>query len=253
VKGGNHTLILKNTQAHKVALVTGGARRIGAAIAKSLHQAGYTVAVHCHHSLTQAQELVNAFNKARKDSALVLQQDLTAPNAADAIVQALRHWTGRLDVLIHNASVFKAGEKDWDLLFHTNVKAPQELSCAARSLLTPNQGVIINISDIHAQKPLKAYSVYCQSKAALEMQTKALALEFAPEIRVNAVAPGPSIWPEGENTLSEEEQAKITAKTLLLRHGAPQYIAHAVLSLVENPYITGQILQVDGGRSVKNA
>lgn len=136
------------------------------------------------------------------------------------------------------------------MLFTLNLKAPYLLSLKAQSHLAQHQGTIINITDIHAQKPLKGYTAYCQSKAALEMQTKALACEFAPLIRVNAIAPGAIAWPEQDNALSAEIQAKIIAQTPLKRHGDPQYIGLAVLSFIENPFITGQILNVDGGRSV---
>ena len=136
------------------------------------------------------------------------------------------------------------------LLFDTNVKVPFLLSLAARPLLRQQRGAIINITDIHAEKPLLGYSVYCQSKAALEMQTKTLAREFSPEIRVNAVAPGAIAWPEHANRLSSEEQQKIIDKTPLKCHGEPEYVAQAVLALGENPFITGQVLKVDGGRSL---
>ena len=139
---------------------------------------------------------------------------------------------------------------DWNVLFDIHVKAPFLLSLAARPLLAKQSGAIINITDIHAETPLKGYSVYCQSKAALEMQTKSLARELAPEIRVNAIAPGAIIWPEHSNTLNAETQEKIITKIPLKKHGAPEYVAKAVLALAANSYITGQILKVDGGRSL---
>lgn len=245
-----------NKQAQKVALVTGAARRIGAEIASQLHLAGFNVLIHCHNSLPEAQKLVEALNSQRPKSAQVIQQDLCAPDAAKSLIDAALALGGRLDVLVNNASVFERtnflsfDEKNWDHLFTANVKAPFLLSLAARSHLALQQGVIINITDIHAERPLKGYSEYCQSKAALILQTKSLAREFAPDVRVNAVSPGAIVWPEHANIVSEEEQAEIISKTPLKRKGQPQYIAQAVLALVENSFITGQILKVDGGRSI---
>ncbi|MGC1183358.1 pteridine reductase [Legionella sp.] len=249
---------LTNTQEAKVALVTGGARRIGAAIVKKLHRVGYKVIIHCHHALDEAHALAVRLNERRGNSAFVLQRELTEPETAQEIMTTIIDWAGRLDLLVNNASVFIRTEcKDleaahWNILFNTNVKVPFLLSLAARPLLAKQLGVIINVTDIHAEKPLSGYSIYCQSKAALEMQTKSLAQEFAPEIRVNAVAPGAIAWPEHTNSLTPETQQKIIAKTLLKRHGAPEFIAQAVLALAQNSFITGQILKVDGGRSVAN-
>lgn len=240
-----------NKQVAKVALVTGGARRIGAALVKKLHSAGYNVAIHCYKSLDEAQTLAAGLNQKRQNSALIIQQELTLPNAAETIIQAVRAWANRLDVLVNNASLFIRDVEalsDWDALFAVNLKTPFLLSLAARPLLAQQQGIIINITDTHAQRPLKGYGIYCQSKAALEMQTKTLACELAPSIRVNAIAPGAIAWPEGTNSLDKTIQTKIVAKTLLKQHGNPEYIAQAVLALVENPFITGQILNVDGGR-----
>lgn len=245
-----------NTQALKVALVTGAARRVGAAIAKKLHQASYRIVIHCNHSLVEAQALAKDFNLQRPDSALVLQGDLCTPGIAEQLIKDSLGWAGRLDLLVNNASIFKRNgfdcfdEKIWDDLFASNVKAPFLLSLAARPYLAVNQGVIINLTDIHADRPLREYAIYCQSKAAFAMQTKALAREFAPEIRVNAVAPGSVAWPEQDNILNNAEQADIIAKTPLKRHGDPDFIAQAVLALASNPFITGQILNVDGGRSI---
>lgn len=253
---GEHTLNKVNKQEAKVALVTGGARRIGAAIVKTLHAADYKVVIHCHHSLNEAHALAAALNNQRVDSAFVLQRELTEQGAASEMMTTINEWAGRLDLLVNNASVFirtdcnSFAEADWAGLFDTNVKAPFLLSLAARPLLNKTSGCIINITDIHAERPLKGYSLYCQSKAALEMQTKTLARELAPSIRVNAVAPGATIWPEKENTLSAPEQQKIIDKTPLKSHGNPECIAHAVLSLAQNPFITGQTLKVDGGRSL---
>jgi pteridine reductase len=245
-----------NKQEAKVALVTGGARRIGAAIVKILHQAGYKVVIHCRSSLNYAHALAVELNNHRVDSAFVLQRELTKTDAPEEMMTTLIDWSGRLDLLVNNASVFIRTEgntfnpADWQVLFDTNVKAPFLLSLAAYPWLKKGQGAIINLTDIHADKPLREYSVYCQSKAALKMQTKSLAREFAPAVRVNAVAPGATIWPEDANTLSEEEQQKIIAKTPLKTQGNPEYTAQAVLALAQNPFITGQTLNVDGGSSL---
>ena len=245
-----------NKQEGKVALVTGGARRIGASIVKHLHQVGYKVVIHCHHALAEEHDLALLLNQQRKNSAFVLQRELTAVDAAEEMMINIQDWAGRLDLLVNNAAVFMPTDwnafhgEDWDILFNTNVKAPFLLSMAARSFLAKQRGSIVNITDIHAERPLKGYAVYCQTKAAFEMQTKALASEFAPEIRLNAIAPGAIAWPEGNNSLNTEQQQKIIAKTALKFHGDPLYIAQAVLALAENPFITGQIIKVDGGRSL---
>lgn len=245
-----------NKQAEKVALITGGARRIGAAIVRALHAAGYQVVIHCRHAVAEAKALARELNTQRPDSALVLQQELSEPGAVEALISAINNWAGRLDLLVNNASVFIRTDleetkfAEWEQLFDIHVKIPFLLSLAARPLLTRHSGVIINITDIHAAKPLSGYSLYCQSKAALEMQTKSLAREFAPEIRVNAVAPGSIAWPENENSLSPALQQKIIAQTPLKRHGHPEFIAQAILALAENSFITGQIISVDGGRNL---
>ncbi|KTD34336.1 pteridine reductase [Legionella moravica] len=245
-----------NKQEAKVALITGSARRIGAAIVKKIHGAGYKVVIHCRFSLKDANALAADLNHIRANSAIVIQRELTEEGAASEIITTVSEWAGRLDLLVNNASVFIRNnsdlfnEDDWRQLFDIHVKAPFLLSLAARPLLSKHSGTIINVTDIHAQKPLKGYSVYCQSKAALEMQTRSLAREFAPSIRVNAVAPGAIAWPEEANSLSTKEQQNIVDKTPLKRHGDPEYIAQAILALVENPFITGQVLNVDGGRSL---
>ncbi|MDI1352764.1 MAG: pteridine reductase [bacterium] len=246
----------QNKQEAKVALVTGGARRIGSAIVKQLHQAGYKVGIHCRNSLDAASALALELNKKCPDSAVVLATELTTEHAAEQLINQMQQWAGRLDLLVNNASIFiktksdSFNNSDWESLFNINLKVPFLLSRAAQPLLAKHQGAIINISDIHAAKPLKGYSVYCQTKAALDMQTKSLAREFAPHIRVNGVAPGAIMWPENANSLSGEEQQHIIAKTPLKCHGHPDYIAQAILALAQNPFITGQIIQVDGGRGL---
>ncbi len=244
------------TPANKVALVTGGARRIGAAIVQQLHQSGYCVVIHCHTSQLEAYALAQQLNEQHHGSAHVIVQELQQFGATTRLIAEVERHFGRLDVLVNNASVFVrtpegiCSEEQWDNLFATNVKVPYLLSMAAYPLLAKQQGCIINITDIHAQRPLKDYAVYCQSKAALNLQTKALARELAPSVRVNAIAPGAIIWPEAGNALAQEQQEAIINKTPLKKHGAPFYIAQAVEALIANSFITGQILHVDGGRSI---
>lgn len=243
-------------QASRVAVVTGAARRIGAAIAESLHTSGFNVVIHCYASRTEADALAKQFNARRANSACVCVADLMEKQAILDLVAQAQAWQGRLDVLVNNASRFIRtdlggfDEKSWDILWRTNVKAPFFLSEAARDFLAKARGCIINITDIHAEKPLQDYAVYVQTKAALKMQTEALARAYAPEIRVNAVAPGAIMWPEGQNALSSSLQHKICSKTPLKCHGDPQWIADAVLSLIQNAFVTGQTLRVDGGRSL---
>lgn len=245
-----------NKQASRIALVTGAARRIGAGIVIHLHEAGFNVIIHCHHSHQEAQQLGVKLNQKRENSALVLRADLNKKPEAMELIEKSIKWGGRLDLLVNNASRFtktdlgNLDDNEWTALFNTNVRAPFWLSQMAYSHLAIQQGSIINITDIHAKKTLKDYSVYCQSKAALAMQTKTLAREFAPEVRVNAVAPGATIWPELSNELSAEIQQKIIGRTPLKRHGHPLFIGQAVLALADNPFITGQILSVDGGQEV---
>ncbi|OGV42148.1 MAG: pteridine reductase [Legionellales bacterium RIFCSPHIGHO2_12_FULL_42_9] len=246
---------LENKQP-KVALITGAARRIGAEIACHLHQSGFRVVIHCYQSLSAANQLAQTLNALRPDSALVVQADLSLTNTCDAVIEAAIQWAGRLDLLINNASVFaKSNLNTSDLafcerLYALNVFAPWHLSIKARPWLETVSGNIINITDIHSEKPLKGYAEYCQSKAALTMQTKTLAREFAPHIRVNAVAPGAIAWPEQQNTVSEAVKNQIINETPLKIHGQPKFIAEAVLALIANPFITGQLLRVDGGRSI---
>ena len=239
---------IENKQVERVALVTGGARRIGAVIAQHLHSAGFAVVIHCRTSTHEANLLAQRLNNLRPNSAKVLIADLCKFELVQQLIQDSFNWYKRLDILINNASVFIRDPDGWDEMFATNVRAPYWLSLEIQQYLAQHQGCIINITDIHAEKTLKGYTIYCQTKAALTMQTKALAVNFAPNIRVNAVAPGAIMWPEEGNALTAELQQKIINKTLLKRHGQPQYIAQAVLALIENEFITGQVLPVEGGR-----
>jgi pteridine reductase len=231
-----------------VALVTGAAKRIGSEIVKQLHEAGFRVVIHCHQSYQTALTQVAQYNQQRSHSAYTITADLCQSDVASQLIGNVINWAGQLDLLVNNASIFSKHNDDWADMFACNVHAPYELSMAAFPHLVKTQGSIINITDIHAQKPLRGYAAYCQSKAALAMQTQALALEFAPSVRVNAIAPGAIVWPEGDNQLEIDFQARIVAKTLLQRHGHPRYIAKAVLYLANNDFVTGQSLSVDGGR-----
>lgn len=240
-----------------VAVITGASRRIGATIARACHAQGYAVVIHYHHSDVEANALVAELNQQRKNSALALPLDLADIGAMANFVQTIiNHW-GQIDVLINNASTFYPTALDhvsttqWDDLFTSNVKGAFFLTQAMLPSLRQQQGCVINITDIHAGKPLKDYPVYCMAKAALEMMTKSLARECGPDVRINAVAPGAIAWPEGDSEIDSAQQQAIIAATALKRHGHPDHIAQAVLSLLANDYITGVSLPVDGGRSLR--
>lgn len=242
------------TKNANVILITGAAKRIGAAIAKTFHRHGHQVIIHFNHSEKEAHSLVDYFNKIRQDSAIAIQANLNVPEQIEQLISDSVSWYGELHGLVNNASIFCKSSRtntdlsNWQALFDTNVKAPYHLSIMAYHHLAKQQGFIVNLSDIHAEKPLKGYEVYCQSKAALNMQTKSLAQAFAPQVRVNAVAPGAIIWPEGTNELCSTDKDKIIHKTPLKQHGHPSYIANAVWQLACNAFITGTVLPVDGGR-----
>ncbi len=241
----------------KVALITGAARRIGGEIAKHLHAAGINVVLHYHTSKTAAEQLCAFLNDQRSHSAVTLQADLADFAQLKPLVRhAAQEWGG-LDVLVNNASRFyktpiaKTTAATWDDLLHSNLRAPYFLSQAAADFLLKRQGCIVNIADVHAERPMQDYSVYCIAKAGVVMLTKALAKELGPVIRVNAVAPGTVMLPEGENELSEELKQKIISKTALRHYGTPEDVAKAVLFLVRDAdYVTGEVLAVDGGRSL---
>lgn len=243
----------KKSQA-PIALITGAARRVGAAITQRLHAAGFHVVIHYLHSENEAHSLSQKLNQLDHQSALALKADLLLENDIQQLLDKTLAWANRLDVVVNNASVFLRTDSmvngDWNTMFNTNVKAPFDLCKAAYPSLAEQSGAIINITDVHAHKPLKGYGVYCQTKAALTMQTMSLAREFAPKVRVNAVAPGAIAWPEDGNELNEAAKLEIIRKTPLRRHGSPEHVAQAVLSLIENTFVTGQILRVDGGRSL---
>jgi len=247
----------KHSLASKVALVTGAARRIGAEIASLLHSEGMNIVLHYNLSEDHAVNFCQALNKIRPHSAVALRAELQDPESVKVLMQqAIKAW-GRLDVLVNNASRYyrtmmgAVTDFAWEDLMNSNVKAPFFLAQAASQALSDTQGCIVNIADIQGERPPRDYSVYCLSKNGLLMMTKILAKELAPAIRVNAVAPGPIIWPEGENALSDAEKKKIIEQTLLDRSGSPIEVAKAVLFFVRDAdYVTGQVLNVDGGRSL---
>lgn len=234
----------------KVALVTGSGRRIGATIASYLHKNGFNVVIHCNNSQDFAQQLSKTLNSQRASSAKVLVASLNSEDSVRSLVADSFAWQKRLDVIVNNASIFTKDANSLREMLTVNLQAPYWLNNFAYPYLQKVKGSIVNITDTHARKPLKEYSAYCQTKAALRMQTKSLALEFAPDVRVNAVAPGAILWPEGENTLSNQEKQTIIFKTPLKMHGDPIYIAKAVFSLIDNDFITGQEIVVDGGRNI---
>lgn len=247
--------MVTNSLQSKVALITGAARRIGASVAEILHRDGMNVVLHYNASEEEAQVLCARLNQIRANSAVTLQGDLLEPEIDKSlIVKAAQLW-GRLDVLVNNASRFyrthfgKVTEYAWDDLMISNLRAPFFLSQAAAPYLQETKGRIINISDIHAWRPMRDYSVYCISKSGLLMLTRALAKELAPDVLVNAIAPGAIIWPEGENTLSHEEKDVIIDKTPLGRSGTVDDVARVALFLARDAdFMTGEVLAVDGGR-----
>lgn len=238
-----------------VVLITGGARRIGACTARHLHQLNYNLIIHYRQSADAAVALVDELNHIRPNSALALQADLASVADIDRLAEQAANYWGRLDVLINNASSFyptwvaNATETAWDDLFASNAKGAYFLSKALRPSLKASRGCIINITDVHASKPMGEHSIYCMAKAALLMMTRSLAKAFAPEIRVNAIAPGAIAWPEGDNALADDLKQKILDKTALGRHGSPQDIANAAEFLITKAdYMTGAEIKVDGGR-----
>jgi pteridine reductase len=238
----------------KVVLITGGARRVGAAIVRKLHAAGARIAIHHRDSGAEADTLAAELNAARAGSAVLLQADLLDTARLPQLVDATLGAFGRLDVLVNNASTFYSTPvgtitpAHWDDLLGTNLKAPLFLSQAAAPALDHSQGLILNIVDIHGLRPLKHFPVYSTAKAGLVMLTQSLARELAPRIRVNAIAPGPVLFPE--TGLTDEKKAEIIGRTLLKRRGSPDDVARAALYFAADaPYVTGQVLAVDGGRS----
>lgn len=241
----------------KAILVTGGAKRIGATISRTLHAAGADIVIHCNTSRVEADKLAAELNGTRAKSAAVLQGNLAASNALKGLVDQAASQFGRLDGLVNNASVFyptpvgTINEDHWIDLMGTNLLAPLFLSQAAVPYLTKTQGAIVNIVDIHAEQPLKDYVVYTMTKAGLAGLTRSLALELGPNIRVNGVSPGAILWPDAGNDYPPAERERIVNQVPLKRVGGPEDIAGAVKYLMlEAPYVSGQILAVDGARSI---
>jgi len=239
----------------KAALVTGGARRVGAAIARRLHAAGASVLLHYRDSEADAAKLEAELNALRPKSAAKVKAELLAPIAPRALLSAARDTFGRLDLLVNNASSFFPVEvgaiepSHWEELVGSNLRAPLFICQEAAPELAKREGAIVNIVDIHADRPLKGYPVYSIAKAGLAALTRSLALELAPRVRVNGVAPGAIAWPD-DGQFEPAERARIIATTPLGRVGSPEDIAQAVHFLACAPYVTGQVIAVDGGRSI---
>lgn len=242
---------------NKVALITGAAHRIGATVARTLHAQGMNIVIHYRSSRKGALALQKELQAQRPDSVILLQTDLLEIDKLTSLVKEAHKAWGRLDVLINNASTFyptkvgKVDEKVWDDLMGSNLKAPFFLAQAVAPMLRQTHGCIVNIVDIHAERPLKAHPVYSMAKAGLAMMTKSLAAELGPEVRVNGVAPGAILWPENE--MDDVTKQRIISRTFLKRQGNAMDIARTIRFLVEDaPYISGQILAVDGGRSLNS-
>jgi pteridine reductase len=241
--------------AGKSALVTGAARRVGAAIVQALHAAGANVVLHYRSSSDEADALAQDLNAVRPGSATLAQCDLLDSAALAQLAHTAATAFGGLDILVNNASSFyptpvgDIDEDDWNDLIGTNLKAPLFLSQAAATALRERSGLIVNLADIHGMRPMRRHPVYCVAKAGLIMLTKSLARELGPQVRVNAIAPGPVMWPEGGVDASLRDE--IISRTALKRIGSAEDVARAVLFFAsEAPFVTGQILAVDGGRSV---
>ncbi len=239
----------------KSALVTGGSRRVGGAIVRRLHAAGANVLIHYRDSEVDAAKLEGELNALRPKSAAKVKAELLAPIAPRALVAAARDAFGRLDLLVNNASSFfpvpigQIEASHWEELVGSNLRAPLFIAQEAAAELAKNAGAIVNVIDIHAERPLKGYPVYSIAKGGLASLTRSLALELAPQVRVNGVAPGAIAWPD-DGQFDPEERKRIIASTPLGRTGSPEDIAQAVHFLACAPYVSGQILAVDGGRSV---
>ncbi|MCW8126865.1 pteridine reductase [Microbulbifer halophilus] len=237
------------------ALITGAAARLGRAIARDLHR-DHRVIIHYRNSADAARELADELNGIRPDSAAALQSDLGAVADCEKLAREATDLWGGIQVLINNASAFyptpigEANENAWDELIGSNLKAPFFLSQALAPSLSENGGCIVNMADIHAERPMPGHTIYCAAKAGLVMLTKSLALELAPAVRVNAVAPGAILWPEQEEVDTETQRA-IVERIPLARTGTETDIARTVRFLVGDPsYINGQVIAVDGGRSL---
>ena len=236
----------------KTALISGGAARIGAQIVRTLHENGYKVIIHCHQSEEIAQALCRELNSKRNSSAQVVVADLGDNEAIKKLTQTIKS----LDLLVNNASVFyptsteNSTIDDWDKIININLRAPFFITTGLSKVLTASQGSVVNIIDIHSDRPLKNHSIYNISKAGMKMLTKTLAKELAPNIRVNGISPGSILWPQDGSQLSDKEKMMMLDRIALNRQGSPNDIAEAVLFLANSKYITGEIINIDGGRSL---
>lgn len=242
---------------NKVVLITGGAKRVGAAICRELHTHGANLMIHYNTSKHEAKALQAELNLLRPDSVSIIQGDLLNTAIVTSLIEEVIQRFGKLDILINNASLYEPtdvgqiNEDNWHALVGSNLKAPMFLSQAAAKVLKKNHGCIINITDMHIEHPKKGYVVYSVAKAGLVTLTKSLATELSPEVRVNAVAPGPVLWPENNPQFNEVYRKRVISQTLLKRIGEPTDIAKAVKFLAADaPFITGHVLAVDGGRSI---
>ena len=240
---------------NKNALITGAAKRIGASISRNIHEAGYNVGIHYNSSKKDAKKLCEELNAKRAGSAQIFKADITKVSDAKSLVNSFLKWGGKLDLLINNASSFyptpigSVTEENWNDLIGTNLKGPLFISQEASVSLRKNKGSIINLIDIHIKSPPKDHAVYIAAKAGLEILTRSLARDLAPEVRVNGISPGAILWPEGE--LDAPTKDKILDSIPLKRKGNPQDISDCVLFLVNSAsYISGQIISVDGGKSI---
>lgn len=238
-----------------VALITGGAKRVGAVIARTLHAAGYDVALHCRHSMTEADALAAELSAQRANSVLVLQADLADLQVLPKLIDTTLARYGRLDALVNNASAFyptpveTASLTQWNELFASNAQAPFFLTQAALPALRATRGAIVNLVDVYAERAQAQHPIYVMAKAALAAMTRCLALDLGPDVRVNGVAPGAVMWPSDGKPYADQET--MLARTPLKRAGEPEDVASAVLWLLRDaPFVTGQIIRVDGGRSV---
>jgi pteridine reductase len=238
-----------------VALITGGAKRVGAVIARTLHAAGYDLVLHCRHSMVEAEALAAELSEQRASSVLVLQAELADTRRLQQLVDATLARYGRLDALINNASAFydtpidTASIEQWNDLFASNAQAPFFLTQAALPALRVAHGAIVNLVDIYAERSIANYPIYVMAKGALAAMTRTLALDLAPDVRVNGVAPGAVMWPSDGK--SYDDQQAMMARTPLGRAGTPEDVAATVLWLLRDaPFVTGQIIRVDGGRSI---
>ena len=239
-----------------VALITGAARRIGACLARRLHACGYRVVIHYHHSNTEAELLAAELNQIQPASACCLQADLRQPAQCRTLAEQAQNYWKRLDLLVNNASSFyptplaEADQAQWDDLIGSNLAAPLWLSQALAPELAKQQGAIVNIVDVHAQRALQGFALYSVAKAGLGMLTQSLAKELAPSVRVNGVAPGPILPPEGAAKRDPKAEQQALERTLLGRYGSPDDIADTVIFLAQQGFITGQVIAVDGGKSI---